>query len=66
MTTPAAALHNALHKMEREEFVHFAAVMALQGSMANSTARATTASLVREADSLWTELQDWKQTNNEK
>lgn len=54
-----------LHELDRESFVYLASMMALQGSFANSSARATPASLVREADALWKELQEWKTIKDE-
>ena len=45
--------------MSREEFVFECAARALAASFSNPTAKPSIASMVRDADKLWEELQEW-------
>jgi hypothetical protein len=49
-----------LANMTREEFVFECATRALAASFANPTAKPSIASMVRDADALWQELQEWQ------
>ncbi len=47
-------------EMSKTEFVYSCAVHALAGSLANPAAAASIASLVRDAEKLWHELDEWQ------
>lgn len=47
--------------MTREEFVYECAARALAASFSNPTDKPSIASMVRDADKLWQELQEWQQ-----
>ncbi len=44
----------------KREFMYECAMRALQGSHANPTQQASIASMVRDAEKLWEELQEWE------
>ncbi|MDX1804080.1 MAG: hypothetical protein R3292_08360 [Alcanivorax sp.] len=50
-----------LAEMTRTEFVYHCASQALAASFANPTAKPSIASMVRDADKLWSELKEWEQ-----
>lgn len=52
--------HN-LADMSKTEFVFECAARALVGSLANPSAPASIASLVRDAEKLWDELNEWRE-----
>lgn len=58
-------MSKSLSEMTREEFVFECAARALAGSMANPAAPATIASLVRDADKLWQELDEWRRLHSQ-
>ena len=45
---------------EKREFIYECAMRGFQGSLANPTQQASIASIVRDAEKLWQELQDWE------
>lgn len=45
---------------EKTAFVYECAMRGLQGSLANPTQQASVASIVRDAERLWNELEDWQ------
>jgi hypothetical protein len=54
-----------LAEMSRKEFVYEVAARALAGHFANPTPSASVASMVRDADKLWQELQEWQELGPE-
>ena len=54
-----------LAQMSRKEFVYECASRALAASFSNPTAKPSIASMVRDADKLWDELQEWEETGQE-
>ena len=50
-----------LAEMDRREFVYEVAARALAGHFANPTPSASIASMVRDADKLWSELEEWQE-----
>ena len=54
-------MSKTLAEMTKTEFVYECAARGLAGSMANPAAQASIASLVRDAEKLWEELQEWRQ-----
>lgn len=54
-----------LSEMTREQFVFECAARALAGSLANPAAPASIASLVRDADKLWQELDEWRRLHTQ-
>ena len=44
----------------KREFMYECAMRALQGSHANPTQQASIAAIVRDAEKLWDELQEWE------
>ena len=54
-----------LAEMSRKEFVYEVAARALVGHFANPTPSASVASMVRDADKLWQELQEWQELGPE-
>lgn len=50
-----------LADMDRKEFVYECAARALAASFSNPTDKPSIASMVRDADKLWHELQDWRE-----
>lgn len=44
----------------KQEFIYESSLRALQGSFANPNSQASVASMVRTAEQLWAELQDWE------
>lgn len=50
-----------LAEMDRREFVYEVAARALAGHFANPTPSASIASMVRDADKLWSELAEWQE-----
>ncbi|MCG8392047.1 MAG: hypothetical protein MI745_03100 [Pseudomonadales bacterium] len=54
-----------LAQMSRKEFVYECAARALAASFSNPTAKPSIASMVRDADKLWDELQEWEKTGQE-
>mgnify|MGYP001200953534 CR=1 FL=1 len=53
-----------LAAMSREEFVFECSARALAASFSNPTSKPSIASMVRDADKLWEELQEWLQELN--
>ena len=53
-------MNQNLSEMTKEQFVFECAVRALAGSLANPAAQASIASLVRDAEKLWHELDEWR------
>ncbi len=49
-----------LAEMSRKEFVYECASRALAASFANPAAKPSIASMVRDAENLWNELQEWE------
>lgn len=45
----------------KKTFIYECAMRGFQGSMANPTQQPSIASLVRDAERLWNELQEWEQ-----
>ena len=50
--------------LSKKDFVYECAMRALQGSFSNPTRKPSVASMVREAEKLWEELQDWQQVQS--
>lgn len=50
-----------LAQMSREEFVYEVAARALAGYFANPGSSASIAKMVRDADKLWQELEEWQE-----
>ena len=44
----------------KKAFIYECSISGLQGSLANPTQKASVASIVRDAEKLWDELQDWE------
>lgn len=49
-----------LAQMSKKEFVYECATRALAASFANPAAKPSIASMVRDAERLWEELQEWE------
>ncbi len=47
--------------MSKKEFMYRCTMHAMQGSFANASSPQTPARMVREAEKLWQELQEWEQ-----
>lgn len=47
----------------KQEFIYECCLRGLQGSLANPNQQASVASLVRDAERLWEELQEWERQN---
>lgn len=47
----------------KQEFIYECCLRGLQGSLANPNQQASIASLVRDAEKLWDELQEWERQN---
>ena len=45
---------------DRKAFIYQAAMHGFQGSLANPAQQASIASIVRDAEKLWDELQEWE------
>ncbi|KGD64415.1 hypothetical protein Y5S_02170 [Alcanivorax nanhaiticus] len=56
---------HSLADMSRKEFVYECASRALAASFSNPTAKPSIASMVRDADKLWEELQEWDNARQE-
>ena len=54
-------MEKPLADMNRKEFVFECAARALAGSFANPASPVSVARLVRDAEKLWDELQEWQQ-----
>lgn len=50
----------------KNEFVYECAMRGFQGSMANPSQHSSIASLVRDAERLWDELQEWEVLQEQK
>ena len=50
-----------LAEMSRKEFVYEVAARALAGYFANPSSSTSIAKMVRDADKLWQELEEWQQ-----
>ena len=48
-------------QQEKTTFIYECAMRGFQGSLANPTQQASVASIVRDAERLWNELEDWQQ-----
>ena len=46
--------------MDKKEFMYRCSMQAMQGSFANSSTQSSPARIVREAEKLWEELQEWE------
>lgn len=55
----------SLADMSRKEFVYECASRALAASFSNPTAKPSIASMVRDADKLWDELEEWDKSRQE-
>jgi len=55
----------SLADMSRKEFVYECASRALAASFSNPAAKPSIASMVRDADKLWDELEEWDNTRQE-
>ncbi|EKF75826.1 hypothetical protein A11A3_03117 [Alcanivorax hongdengensis A-11-3] len=53
-------MSDPLADLSRKAFVYECASRALAASFANPTAKPSVASMVRDADKLWEELQEWE------
>jgi len=49
----------------KKEFIYECCLRGLQGSLSNPNQQASIASIVRDAEKLWHELQEWEQQNPE-
>jgi len=47
----------------KKSFIYECSLRGLQGSLANPNQQVSIASIVRDAEKLWEELQDWEQQN---
>ncbi len=54
-----------LAEMTRKEFVYECASRALAASFSNPAAKPSITSMVRDADKLWDELEEWENTRRE-
>jgi len=50
-----------MFEMTKKEFMYRCTMHAMQGSFANASSQLTPARMVREAEKLWEELQEWEQ-----
>lgn len=50
-----------MQKWDKKAFVYECALKGFQGSLANPSQQASIASIVRDAERLWDELQEWEQ-----
>ncbi len=55
----------SLAEMNRKEFVYECASRALAASFSNPASKPSIASMVRDADKLWEELQEWETLRQE-
>ena len=53
-------MNKTLAEMQRKEFVYECASRALAASFSNPSAKPSIASMVRDAEKLWEELQEWE------
>ena len=51
---------DVIRHYSKKDFVYECAMRALQGSFSNPSHQATIASIVRDAEKLWDELQEWE------
>ncbi|MAX54191.1 MAG: hypothetical protein CL537_01525 [Alcanivoracaceae bacterium] len=58
-------MNKTLAEMQRKEFVYECASRALAASFSNPAAKPSIASMVRDADKLWEELQEWESLRQE-
>ena len=49
----------------KKEFIYECCLRGLQGSLSNPAQQVSVASIVRDAEKLWHELQEWEQQNSE-
>lgn len=47
----------------KKEFIYECCLRGLQGSLSNPSQQISIASIVRDAEKLWDELQEWEQLN---
>jgi len=47
----------------KKEFIYECCLRGLQGSLSNPSQQVSIASIVRDAERLWQELQEWEQQN---
>ena len=47
----------------KKEFIYECSLRGLQGSLSNPSQQVSIASIVRDAEKLWEELQEWEQQN---
>lgn len=51
------------HYYSKKDFIYECSLRGFQGSLSNPTQQASIASIVREAEKLWDELQEWEAQN---
>ena len=49
-----------MFEMDKKEFMYRCSMQAMQGSFANASTQSSPARIVREAEKLWEELQEWE------
>lgn len=49
-----------MSEWNKKEFIYECAMRGFQGSMANPTQQSSIAAIVRDAEKLWSELQEWE------
>lgn len=49
----------------KKEFIYECSLRGLQGSLSNPSQQTSIAGIVRDAEKLWNELQEWEQQNND-
>lgn len=49
----------------KKEFIYECSLRGLQGSLANPNQQVSIASILRDAERLWEELQEWEQQNSD-
>lgn len=53
------------HLYSKKAFIYECSLRGFQGSLSNPTQQASIASIVREAEKLWDELQEWEALNDD-
>ena len=51
------------HLYSKKEFIYECSLRGFQGSLSNPSQQVSIASIVREAEKLWDELQEWEELN---
>ncbi|MEH6361014.1 MAG: hypothetical protein V7761_09815 [Amylibacter sp.] len=49
----------------KKDFIYECSLRGLQGSLSNPSQQTSIASIVRDAEKLWDELQEWEQQNSD-